>query len=63
MVKLDGDEIAIRAGCKDIVQFVKFQEVVKRSIPEQLSTNLSAIVLEEIPNAFVKCFIQKEMFP
>ena len=24
MVKLDGDEVAIRAGCKDIVQFVKF---------------------------------------
>jgi hypothetical protein len=24
MVKLDGDEVAIRAGCKDIVSFVKF---------------------------------------
>jgi hypothetical protein len=63
MVKLDGDEVAIRAGCKDIVQFVKFQEVVKRSVPAQLSANLSAIILEEIPNALVKCFMQKEMFP
>jgi len=57
MVKIDGDEVAIRTGCNDIVQFVKFQEIVKRSVPEQLSTNLSAIVLEEVPNAFVKCFM------
>lgn len=24
MVKLDGDEVAIKAGCKDLVQFVKY---------------------------------------
>ena len=29
MVRLDGDEIAIKAGVKDIVQFLKFQDVTR----------------------------------
>jgi hypothetical protein len=33
MVKIDGDEVAIRAGCKDIVQFVKYEEIFNRSEP------------------------------
>lgn len=35
MVKLDGDDVAIQAGVKDLVQFVKFQEVMRRSEPDQ----------------------------
>lgn len=31
MVRLDGDEVAIKAGAADIVQFVKYQEVISRS--------------------------------
>ena len=34
MVKLDGDDVAIQAGVKDLVQFVKFQEVMRRSEPD-----------------------------
>ena len=34
MVKLDGDDVSIRAGVKDLVQFVKFQEVMRRSEPD-----------------------------
>ena len=35
MVKLDGDDVAIQSGVKDLVQFVKFQEVMRRSEPDQ----------------------------
>ena len=31
MVRLDGDDVAIKAGCRDLVQFVKFKEIIKRS--------------------------------
>merc|ERR1712151_1004397 len=43
MVKLDGDDFAIRAGVKDLVQFVKFQEAMRRSEPDQQNGNLAAI--------------------
>lgn len=33
MVRLDGDDVAIKAGCRDLVQFVKFKEIIKRSEP------------------------------
>jgi len=33
MVRLDGDDVAIKSGCRDVVQFVKFKEVLKRSEP------------------------------
>lgn len=33
MVRLDGDDVAIKSGCRDMVQFVKFKEVYKRSEP------------------------------
>lgn len=33
MVRLDGDEIAIKAGVKDIVQFLKFQDVTRQCAP------------------------------
>jgi len=49
MVRLDGDELAIRAGVKDIVQFLKMNEVIKRSQPEEVNANLAALILEEIP--------------
>lgn len=59
MVKLDGDEIAIKAGCKDLVQFVKYSEVVKRSAPGEANENLAALVLEEVPQQFVRCMMEK----
>ena len=34
MVRLDGDDVAIKAGCRDLVQFIKFKEIIKRSKPE-----------------------------
>ena len=49
MVKLDGDDVAIKAGCRDCVQFIKLKEIIKRSNPEQVKENLAAVVLEEVP--------------
>lgn len=63
MVKLDGDDVAIQAGVKDLVQFVKFQEVMRRSEPGQQNGNLAAIVLEEVPAQFVKCYVDRKIFP
>lgn len=63
MVKLDGDDIAVKAGCKDLVQFVKFQEVIRRSQPDEAMENLSALVLEEVPQQLVRCYTQKNMQP
>jgi hypothetical protein len=31
MVRLDGDDLAIKENVKDIVQFVKFEEVMRNS--------------------------------
>lgn len=53
MVRLDGDDIAITAGVKDIVQFVKFNEVIKRAPGEQAMAALAAMVLEEVPDQIV----------
>jgi len=50
MVRLDGDDIAITAGVKDIVQFVKFNEVTKRAPGGQAMAALAAMVLEEVPD-------------
>ncbi len=63
MVRLDGDDVAIAAGVKDIVQFVKYQDVVRRSEPAQVAGNLAALVLEEVPSSFVKCFMDKGRMP
>jgi len=63
MVRLDGDDVAIKAGCKDLVQFVKFQEVIRRSEPSQAMENLAATVLEEIPEQLVSTFTAKGMLP
>ena len=63
MVRLDGDDVAIRTGCKDIVQFVKYQEVIRRSAANEASENLAALVLEEIPGQFVRSFSENHQFP
>jgi hypothetical protein len=63
MVRLDGDDVAIKAGCKDIVQFVKFQEVIRRSEASQALENLAATVLEEVPQQLVSTFTAKGMLP
>lgn len=60
MVKLDGDDVALAAGCKDLVQFVKFSEVVKRSEPGKEKENLAAIVLEEVPGQLVAAFSKRK---
>jgi hypothetical protein len=31
MVRLDGDDLALKEGIRDIVQFVKFKEVIEKS--------------------------------
>lgn len=59
MVRLDGDEVAVAAGARDLVQFVKFNEVVKRSEPAKIKENLAAILLEEVPSALVAAFSKK----
>ena len=59
MVRLDGDEVAVASGAKDIVQFVKFNEVVKRSEPNQIKENIAAILLEEVPSQMVAFFAKK----
>jgi len=63
MVRLDGDDVALKTGAKDIVQFVKYQEVISRSAANEASENLAALVLEEIPSQFVRTFADKKMFP
>ena len=59
MVRLDGDDVAIKSGCRDVVQFVKFKEVLKRSEPNQVKENLAAVVLEEVPSQLVSTFSKK----
>ena len=63
MVRLDGDELALKSGANDIVQFVKYQEVIARSEPGMANQNLASLVLEEIPNQFVKNFTQRNIHP
>jgi hypothetical protein len=50
MVKLDGDDVEISKGCRDLVQFVKFEDVISRSNKGEASENLAALVLEEVPS-------------
>ena len=59
MVRLDGDDVALKVGATDIVQFVKYQEVVSRSEPGMADENLASLVLEEIPNQFVTSFVKR----
>lgn len=49
MVKLDGDDVELAEGCRDLVQFVKYEDVMARSTPEEANENLAALVLEEVP--------------
>jgi len=63
MVRLDGDDVAIASGIKDIVQFVKYQDVKRRSEPQNVQGNLAAMVLEEIPTHMVNCFMEKDQLP
>lgn len=63
MVRLDGDDVAVAEGVKDIVQFVKYTDVVRRSDPALVQGNLAAMVLEEVPSIMVNCFMQKGMMP
>jgi hypothetical protein len=63
MVRLNRDDLAIAAGVKDIVKFVKYQDIVRRSEPAQVAGNLAALVLEEIPSSVVKCFMEKGQLP
>ncbi len=42
MVRLDGDDYAIKVGVRDIVQFVKYQDVVAKSDPHEVEQNLAA---------------------
>lgn len=63
MVRLDGDDIAIQAGVKDIVQFVKLQEIFKRSVESEKESNLSAVLLEEIPDQMVAHYHEAGIMP
>lgn len=49
MVRLDADELALEEGIPDIVQFVKYDDVIAKSEPGQAQENMSAVVLQEIP--------------
>ena len=50
MVRLDGDDYALQEGVADIVQFVKYSDVLKKSDPSMVDQNLVTVILEEIPN-------------
>ena len=63
MVKLDGDDVELAEGCRDLVQFVKYEDVIARSKAEEANENLAALVLEEVPGQFVKAFTLKQKFP
>jgi hypothetical protein len=49
MVRLDGDDIELAKGCRDLVQFVKFEDIMMRSNKDEANENLAALVLEEVP--------------
>jgi len=49
MVRLDGDELALKQGCRDLVQFVKYRDIETSSRPEHFDDNLTSALLEEIP--------------
>jgi len=42
---------------------VKYEDVIARSKPEEASENLAALVLEEVPQQFVKAFTLKGKYP
>lgn len=63
MVKLDGDDVELAEGCRDLVQFVKYEDVIARSKPGEAGENLAALVLEEVPGQFVKAFTMKGRYP
>ena len=63
MVRLDGDDIAVKAGARDLVQFVKFNEVVKRAPAGQAMAMLAGMLLEEVPDQFVQHYTEKGVFP
>lgn len=42
MVKLDGDDLKLQEGIRDIVQFVKFQQVINDSAEGAADENLAA---------------------
>ena len=63
MAKLDGDDMKLREGMRDIVQFVKFQDVIDESVEGQAEENLASMVLEEIPTQFVNCYNKMGYFP
>ena len=63
MVKLDGDDVELAEGCRDLVQFVKYEDVIARSKPGEAGENLAALVLEEVPGQFVKAFTLKGRYP
>lgn len=63
MVKLDGDDVELAEGCRDLVQFVKYEDVIARSKPGEAGENLAALVLEEVPSQFVKAFTLKGRYP
>lgn len=55
MVRLDGDDLALKMGIRDIVQFVKFEEIVKQSPVGMAEEYLAAKILEEVPSQMVEC--------
>jgi hypothetical protein len=59
MVKLDGDDVELAKGCRDLVQFVKFEDVMARSNRDEANENLAALVLEEVPSQLVGAFTSR----
>jgi hypothetical protein len=61
MVRLDGDDVVIAEGSRDIVQFVKFNEVVAQSEQSnQIKDNLAAMILEEVPTHMVEWYSRNQ---
>jgi hypothetical protein len=59
MVRLDGDELALKQGCRDLVQFVKYRDIESSSKPEDFDNNLTSALLEEIPRQMIEWDKQK----
>lgn len=59
MVRLDGDDLALKEGISDIVQFVKFNDIIAKSPAGMAEENLAAMVMEEIPTQFVNCYTKR----
>ena len=56
MLRLDGDELAIADGCRDLVQFVSYREIESKCKGENFQEVLRSALLDEVPRQMIEHF-------